>query len=209
MSFFFNDRGNVQYAAGYNAQFLSSSVVGGTQIQTDAIRPPQLYVESSSAPEPGHLVHWTGSPAMFLRDGTKLSEFNPEHGHEYALCSVRTAGSAEDIAGVVMEVAATPSDNTYKHRGVHSTHPVFGNQHILRISRPGACVLAWVLTDVHQNRLNGLYTQFENGIETGKYVVRELGDEFFTIEEVNPPLSDVQAQVASLTARLNILLAEN
>jgi hypothetical protein len=181
-------------------------------MKTDNIRPNELYVESATDVPAGHLVSWTGDPAMFLSDGQKLEEFNGDHGHEYAISrvSVPDTGSSHllDIAGVVIETAAEPSDTTFLHKSVHTRHPVVGNQHILRISRPGSCALAWVLDD-HENSLNGVYTQYANGLEEGTFVIRELGTDHFTIEEINPVLSDVSAAVQELTDRLDMLTADN
>ena len=206
MSFFFNNSGSVQYAPGY-VQRHRATITGGTQtIITDGIRQPELYVESTADVEAGHLVHWTGEPSMFLKSGDKLLDFGGDHGHEYALSKVQAPDGTHrvDIAGLVIETAATPNDTNYLHKSVHSRHPIKNNEHVLRISRPGTCALAWVLDD-HENSLNGVYTQYANGIEDGTYVIRELGTEYFTIEEINPVLADVEAAVQLLTNRLDNL----
>ncbi len=213
MSFYFGSNGNVQYAHGYVHREQRFRLPSASVLKTDGIRQQELYVESAADVEAGHIVLWTGDAAMFLSSGQKLSQFDGDHGHEYAISSVALPDSGSshltDVAGVVIETAATPTDSTFLHKSVHSRHPIRDNQHILRISRPGSCALAWVITDAHENVLNGVYQQFVNGVPDGTFVIRELGTEYFTIEEINPVLSDVSQQVQDLTDRLDMLTADN
>ena len=74
------------------------------------------------------------------------------------------------------------------------------------MATPGACVLAWVL-DSHENSLDGVYTQYLNGTEGDKFVVRELGENHFSIERIgaDATTADMIASIEELTARLDAL----
>jgi hypothetical protein len=182
------------------------TVSAHTKITSDQIRIPQLYVECDTVPvpEPGHLVCWTGEAAMFNKSGERIESFDAADGYEFALGKVVPCSSvnSEKVAGVVVEVAATPESNSYTHKGIHTRHHIKNNGHILRLSQ-GVC-LAWVL-DANENTLPGFYTKFVNGVEKDLHVVRELGDGHFTISNVELNLSTLADDVANLTARLDAL----
>ena len=215
MSYHYNTNGNVHYVPAYiqptNLSMGSfQTTPAAVAIVTDPIRPQQLYVHSTDDVDSGHLVSWTGQPSMFLRDGQKVEEFDDAHGHEYALSSVNETDNwhRTDVAGVVLETAASPSDTQYIQKGVHSSHPIINNNHILRLSTPGSCVLAWVI-DEHENSLEGIFVQYINGNQQGEYVVRELGNKFFTIEPLYQSHATLQLEVDTLTARLDLLTGDN
>ena len=162
--------------------------------------------------ENGHLAQWTGSPAMFSTTGQKINNFTAQTGHEWALSQVQPCDEvhSKKVAGVVIEHAATPEDITYTHKGVHSTFSLSDNQHIHRLATSGSVVLAWVLADDHENALDGVYTQYLNGVEDGLYIVRELGDMYFTMERVgsNSSIDAVAQDVDTLTARMDSLTSQ-
>ena len=179
-----------------------------SKITTDNIRPSQLYVESDIELEAGHLSNWTGEAAMFDRSGEKITDFSGEEGHEYALSKIETCDGAHSkkVAGVVLETAAGPDSSAFLHKNVHSYHSVKNNLHIMRLATPGACVLAWVL-DGHENALDGVYQQYINGLEGDKFVVRELGENHFSIERIgaDATTADMIESIEELAARMDAL----
>lgn len=177
----------------------------GSSTRGDAIRPTQLYVESEHNVSAGHIVSWTGDPAMFDRSGNRLSTWTAQSGHEFALSKVEanTEPRHPGVAGVVLETAAEPNAVSFVHKGIHTSHAIKDADHILRVATKGSVVLAWVLDD-HQNALEGVYTKFINGVASGTVVVRELGDHF-TITESTPNTVSISDEIAVLTARLNAL----
>jgi len=138
---------------------------------------------------------------MFLKSGARVTSFDDSRGHEHALTSVEELTDKRKLAGVVLEVAADETQNTYVHAGVRTNHNISEHKNILRVATNG-CALAWVL-DGHENMLDGLYTLYRNGLEIGQSVVRNLGDTHFTIEhlgEVNEDrLSALEEKFAELT----------
>lgn len=211
MGYFFNQTGKLVYNPALVQHHFPGAVVTPTAratITTDNIRPSQLYVESTLPAEPGHLSTWTGEAAMFSSLGDRIENFSGDDGHEYALSKVEACDTnySKAVAGVVIGVAAFPDDTSFLHRGVHSYHTIKNNEHILRLATPGAVVLAWVL-DAHENSLDGVYTQFINGIEGDLFVIRELGEQHFSIERIGADgtTADMIESIDELTARLDEL----
>ncbi len=198
----------------YNPAYIPTRFTAPTtttpSVTTDSIRPVELYVESDSDVEKGHLVQWTGEAAMFTRFGERIDSFNGLQGHEYALGKVESAqeSHSKKVSGVVIDTAALPDSTVFLHKGVHSNHNVSNAEHILRVGVSGSVVLAWVL-DAHENKLEGLYDQNMNGTFTQLYVVRELGEDHFSMEPVSVSSASLEDQIAELTARLDELTADN
>ena len=178
----------------------------GSAPRGDSIRPTQLYVESEHNVSAGHIVSWTGDPAMFDKQGNRLNSWTAQSGHEFALSKVEanTLSRHPGVAGVVLETAAEPDAVSFTHKGIHTNHLIKDADHILRVATKGSVVLAWVLDD-HQNALEGVYTKNINGVASGTVVVRELGDHF-TITESNPNTVSISDELAALTARFNELV---
>ena len=215
MGYYYNSQGKLVFSKAYVAPRTMTNTTSAqtrSTIKTDPIRPMSLYVESNHRVENGHLAQWTGSPAMFSASGQKISSFTAQTGHEFALSQVQACDTvhSKKVAGVVIEHAATPEDDTYVHKGVHSNHDLQDNQHIHRLATSGSVVLAWVLADNHENALDGVYTQYLNGVENGLYIVRELGQDYFTMERVgsNSSIDAVAQNVSILTARLDSLTSQ-
>ena len=147
-------------------------------------------------------------PDLSKQSGDKIDTFNGEEGHEYALSKVEACDEnhSKKVAGVVLETAATPDSSVFLHKGVHSYHSIKNHLHILRLATPGACVLAWVLAS-HENALDGVYTQYLNGQEGDKFVVRELGENHFSIERIgaDATTADMIQSIEELTERLDEL----
>ena len=200
----------VTYNPAYIPTHFTAPTSGGATITTDAIRPVELYVESDSDVEKGHLVQWTGQAAMFTQFGERIDSFNADEGHEYALGKVESAQDTQSkkIAGVVIDTSALPASTVFLHKGVHSHHNVSNAEHILRVGVSGSVVLAWVL-DAHENKLEGLYDQNVNGTFTKLYVVRELGEDHFSMEPTSVSSASIEDQITELTARLDELTADN
>ena len=191
MSYYFNNSGHLAVSNAYRAPSgsrTSSFTQGSIQRApvTDSIRPTSLYVESQHKLTNGHLAQWSGSAAMFKKDGAKIDDFDSTNGHEFALSSVEHCDEhgSKKVAGVVIDHAANPESVQFVHKGVHSQHLISENQHIHRLATSGSVVLAWVLADLHENRLDGIYTEYLNGAEVGLCICRGLGADHFTIERV-------------------------
>ena len=93
------------------------------QPKSDLIRLPQIYVESVHDLEPGHLVAWTGEPHMFTESGSKKEQWTSEHGYEFALSRVELAPNNSNlIAGIVQEKAASPGQENFLQKGIHTIH---------------------------------------------------------------------------------------
>ena len=187
------------------ARYLQLTTPSPAVARGDSIRPTQLYVESEHNVDSGHIVSWTGSPAMFDKAGNRQSTWTAQSGHEFALSKVEsnTLSQHTGVAGVVLETAATPNATSFVHKGIHTTHAIKDAEHILRVATQGSVVLAWVLND-HQNALEGVYTKNINGVASGTVVIRELGDHF-TITESNPNTVSLSDELALLTARMDAL----
>jgi len=211
MGYYYNKNGNLVFSKSYVAPSRSTRTTHTTtpKVTTDIIRPQSLYVESSEHVENGNLVQWTGQAAMFSSTGQKVNQFTSQNGHEFALSQVEKCDEihSKKVAGVVIEHAASPEDSSFLHRGVHSHHQVSDNQHIHRLATSGSVVLAWVMIDDHENCLDGVYTQFINGVESGIYCVRELGEEHFSMERIgsNSSIDELAQSVDTLTERFNSL----
>ena len=171
-----------QYLPQQSNMFVQPSA---TNLTTDNIRPNSLYVECDETIENGHLLFWSGSASMFSKDGTKILNFSGENGYEFALGKVEKLheNNSKRIAGIVLEKAAEPNSTNFLHKGVHSLHAVTDSENIFRIATKGSVVLAWVL-DSHENQLEGLYEKQVNGVFKNRVVIRELGEQYFTIEDV-------------------------
>ena len=171
-----------------------------------------LYVESHAKVDNGHLAQWTGSPAMFSSTGQKINTFTAQTGHEFALSQIEACDEvhSKKVAGVVIDHAASPEDNYFLHKGVHDNFNISENQNIHRLATAGSVVLAWVLADNHENSLDGVYTQFLNGVESGLYIVRELGQDHFTMERVgsNSSIDALAQEVSLLTDRFDSLTSQ-
>ena len=200
MSYNFSASGRLHYSPAYNPVAHSQVIQSRITLRGDSVRPVQFYLHSDEQVEQGHLVEWTGSADNFLPSGNRSQVFSESRGHEHALTSVQSLSSSNKLAGVVLEVAATESNTSYKHAGVHTTHMVKDHVNVLRVLRHG-CVLAWLL-DAHENQLDGVYTIYKNGTESGQSVVRSLGKDHFTIEELDVDVSD---RVTALENKLNAL----
>ena len=189
----------------YNPSQVFFTPTPTVSVRTDSIRPVELYVESPTNVESGHLVSWSGQPAMFTSSGNRVSTFEASNGHTFALSSVEenTQDRHTGVAGVVIERAAAPNAGTFLHKGVHDQHLVRNAQHIMRVATKGSVVLAWVL-DSHENTLDGVYTKNVNGVPTATAVIHQIGD-YFTITDTEDASTSLAAQVATLTARLNEL----
>ena len=197
MSYNFSRTGKLSYSSAYNPRAQRPSISRpSVRLRTDSVRPVQFYLHADDSIEAGHLVQWSGQPHMFLASGERTMAFDESRGHEHALTSVESLSNREQLAGIVLGTAADPQSTTYKHGGVHSNHPIRDHSFILRVLANG-CALAWVL-DTHENRLDGLYTMYRNGVETGQSVVRSLGPDHFTIEQVGNFSVDVDDRVTLL-----------
>ena len=211
MSYYYNSSGALQYSHAYSRPTTTMrSSTSSAQVKADPIRPMSLYVHSNNEISNGHLARWEGTASMFHANGEQINNFSAQNGHEFALGQIESNDTvhSKEIAGVVIEKAAGPGDYAYKHKAIHSTHPMQNNtKYVHRLATSGAVVLAWVLLDDHENCLNGLYTEYLNGAETGKAVVRELGTDHFTIEKMisNETYEALQAQVDTLTQRIDSL----
>ena len=201
MSYTLSRHGQLNYVHAYTpARRILRGRSTATPVETDSVRPVQLYLHSQESPDPGHLVQWTGQPDMFLKSGERVTSFDASRGHEHALASVETLTDHRKLAGIVLEISATQDKDRYVHAGVHSEHIVKDHTNILRVATNG-CALAWVL-DTHENMLNGLYTLFRNGTAVGQSVVRSLGDTHFTIEHLQNDQSDRITQLEDKFAEL-------
>ena len=210
MSYFFNNRGSLNFSKSYiapSAQSFSSATQSKTT--ADAIRPQSLYVESQSHVTNGHLVQWTGTAAMFNTLGNNVTSFSAQNGHEFALSQVEPCDTihSKSVAGIIIDHAAGPGDSSFKHKGDHSVYNCNDNAHIHRLATSGSVVLAWVCVDEHENALDGVYTRYLNGVEDGLYIVRELGDEYFSLERVgsNSSIDELATSVDLLTDRFDAL----
>ena len=146
MGYYYNSKGKLVFSNAYVAPRNAVPTVQNTaRVKTDSIRPTSLYVESTHKAENGHLAQWTGSPAMFLANGEKVNSFSAETGHEFALSQVQACDEvhSKKVAGVVIEHAASPEDDTYVHKGVHSNHDLQDNQHIHYTVWPQAALWCW------------------------------------------------------------------
>ena len=201
------NNGALAYTPAYIPQTSAITRTSTASVKTDNIRLSELYVESDSNLDKGHLAAWTGEPGMFSNIGERVNDFAGAEGHEFALGKVEDCSELQSkrVAGVILDTAATPDKTSFLHRGVHSTHPIFGNEHILRLATSGSVVLAWVL-QAHENQLEGLYQEFVNGTEERLYVVRELGEDHFSLAPV-ADVTNLEDKVAILEARLDELTA--
>ena len=158
-------------------------------IISDAVRLPEVYVESSHDIEDGHLVAWTGEDSIHSADG---------------LSRVEPAGpNAGVIAGVVKHLAANVGDKYYTHYGIHTRHNIPGTSKIYRVGRD--IVLAWVLVDDHDNELEGVYQRYVNGEldSTGPYQIQMVSSDTFSIDRTMG--ASISTEVAELRARLDAL----
>ena len=143
MGYYYNSQGKLVFSKAYVAPRTMTNTTSAqtrSTIKTDPIRPISLYVESNHRVENGHLAQWTGSAAMFSANGQKINSFTAQTGHEFALSQVQACDTvhSKKVAGVVIEHAATPDDDTYVHKGVHSNHDLQDNQHIHRLATSGS-----------------------------------------------------------------------
>lgn len=157
---------------------------------SDAIRLPEVYVESSHDIGDGHLVAWTGEESIHSADG--LSRVEPANGGV--------------IAGVVKHLAADVGDKYFTHRGIHTKHNVPGTSKIYRVGRD--IVLAWVLVDDHENELEGVYQRYVNGEldSTGPYQIQMVSSDTFSIDRtmgasINTELAELRARIDALTTK--------
>ena len=186
-----------------------SSVFLETQkeIQSDIIRLPHVYVESTHDLAPGHLVSWTGSPHMFTRNGSKKEEWTSEDGFEFALSRVEPATSNSIVvAGVIQEKAAEPGQNSFIHKGIHTNHTLpENNQYVYRVARD--VTLAWVFDD-HENELEGVYQRYVNGEldTTGPYQLQMVSTNTFAIDRTMA--ASLETELADLRARFDSLTTE-
>ena len=215
MGYYYDKSGKLQFSRSYvspASTHTTAHTSSSRPVKTDSIRPVSLYVESNAKVDNGHLAQWTGSPAMFSSNGQKINTFTAQTGHEFALSQVQACDEihSKKVAGVVIDHAATPENTSYLHKGVHDNFMVTGNQHIHRLATKGSVVLAWVLADDHENALDGVYTQFLNGVESGLFIVRELGEDHFTMERVgsNSSIDALAQNVSLLTDRFNSLTSQ-
>lgn len=211
MAFYFNNGGALTTdTSNWRASHYTviDPYADSTKLTSDNIRPSSLYVESPHEIAPGHIVQWTGTPNNFTINGTRKTVYSSSHGHEYALSTVEpTTTHSTTVAGVVIEKAASSTDNSYTHKGgVHTSHVLpADSQNIYRVGRDIA--LAWVL-DSHHGELEGLYTRYVNGVEdsTGPYQLRMSSRNQFTIERTTTATAELQ--LANLTARFDALVSE-
>ena len=171
----------------------------------DPIRPLSLYVHSDTKIDNGHLASWTSQKGMHNRTGAQVSNFSAENGHEYAIHSVQN-NTDDKVAGVIIETAAEPGEFSYTNKnGIYTTHQVTNNsQFIHRMATSGSIVLAWVSLSEHQNTLSGMYTEYHNGIEKGKAIVRKIDENYFSISSISTSDS-LASRVEDLEARLDSL----
>lgn len=173
-------------------------------IKSDIIRLPHIYVESVHDLEPGSLVAWTGEPHMFTSNGTKQEQWTSENGYEFALSRVEPASNHSNlIAGVIQEKAAVPGQNSFTHKGIHTTHSLpANNQFVYRVARD--VTLAWVLDD-HENELEGIYNRYVNGEldTTGPYQLQMVSSDIFAIDRTMA--ASLENELAELRARFNNL----
>ena len=212
MSYYYSKSGSLSYNHAYSAPHITPISTSSSNIQFDPIRPSSLYVHSDHEITNGNLAKWKGTASMYDRNGSQINAYSSQSGHEFAIGRVEENDEiySQEIAGVVIEKSAEPGDYVFKHKGVHSDHPMNNNtKYIHRLATSGSCVLAWVLLDEHEGELDGVYIEHLNGVAIGKAVVRELGANHFTMERIgNDDFQTLQTQVDTLQSRLDELTGE-
>ena len=169
-------------------------------ITADNIRTPHVYVESTHDIEPGHVVEWTGDPAMFTTLGKRQNTFD----YNYAISSVRPATNySHTVAGIVTEKAASPGSKFFTHKGIHTNHRLAPDvQHIYRIGRD--VQMAWVLDDSF-NEVEGIYQRYVNGQldATGPYQLTMISNDVFAINRTIA--ASIEQELTQLKARFDAL----
>ena len=169
---------------------------------------PSIYVNSVEPIENGHLAAFTGDPAI-LANNQVLQTFDHDLEPDYAMSSVQAHTTESSIAGIVLNTAASPSDDRFTHEnGFTSQHAISGHGHILRLARPGSVSLAWVLDD-HENTWNGVYQKTVNGVHVSDALIRDIDDIYFTIEDLSGSAQNLQDQINSLRERFDSLTQNN
>lgn len=169
-------------------------------IKADNIRTHHVYLESTETIEPGHVVEWTGEPAMFLADGKRKENFD----HNFALSSIRAASDySTTVAGIVTEKAAETGDYSFTHKGIHTTHLL--PQDLKKLYRVGRDVqIAWVIDD-SMNEIEGVYQRYVNGTldTTGPYQLSMISNDVFSIDRTIA--ASIEQELSTLRARFDAL----
>ena len=206
MPYYHDSGGKLSFLPPVRKHYGSFSTKSRT-LNSDIIRLPHVYVESTHEIAPGHLVSWTGSPHMFKRNGTKKEEWTSEDGFEFALSRVEPAESNSTIiAGIVQEKAADPGQKSFTHKGIHTTHALpQNNEYVYRVARD--VTLAWVFDD-HENELEGIYQRYVNGQldATGPYQLQMVSSDTFAIDRTMA--ASLENELADLRARFDSLTTE-
>ena len=191
MPYFHDSAGRLQvYKYSHNQAAGQSS--RQANLIADNIRTPHVYVESSHDIAAGHVVEWTGNPAMFTRAGTRQDTFD----HNFALSSVRPASDhSTTVAGIVTEKAAAPGSKVFTHKGIHTVHRLANDsQHIYRVGRD--VQMAWVLDD-SLGEVEGIYERYVNGAldTTGPYQLTMISTDVFVINRTMAASIEQELQI--------------
>ena len=210
MSYSYNSSGKLSFVNSYvpPTMNLPSSISSNiNQNVADPIRPMSLYVHSDTELAHGHVAAWTSQKGMHNSIGASVTNFSADNGHEYAIQEVEHNSNENDkVAGIIIDTAAQPGQTQYTNKnGIHVTQNVANNtQFIHRMATSGSIVLAWICLDDHENSLNGMYDEYENGILKGKAIVRKIDNEYFSISSIASSDS-FSSRVTELEARLDAL----
>ena len=199
MPYFHDSAGRLQvYKYSHNQAVSRSS--NQTNLIADNIRTPHVYVESSQNIAPGHVVEWTGEPAMFTNIGQRLNAFD----HNFAISSVQPAGNhSTTVAGIVTEKAAEPGNKLFTHKGIHTVHRLAtDSQHIYRVGRD--VQMAWVLDD-SLGEVEGIYERYVNGAldTSGPYQLTMISNDVFAINRTMA--ASIEQELQNLKGRFDAL----
>ena len=193
-----SNSGELQYSATHQISRAIRNVQRPMEQIQKNIDIPSIYVNSSNDVLPGHIVTYTQNPSIIHSDSI-LDTFDHTAGLHYATPSVEEGNGT--IAGVVIDNVAKPDDNSWTHaNSFTSQHAISGHENILRVA-PRGIILAWVIDD-HENTFNGIYEKSINGTNTGQAVIRNIDDEYFSIEAVG---NDLANEVANLKEKFDTL----
>ena len=206
MSYTYDSNGALSFVSAYVRPMNNAfPTVSNNNNIADPISPLSLYVHSNNKIDNGHLASWTSTPKMHNRNGSQVTNFSAENGHEYAIHAVQN-NTDDKVAGVIIETAAEPGQTTYINKNaIHTSHQVTNNnQYIHRMATSGSIVLAWVSLSDHQNSLSGMYDEYHNGVLQGKAIVRKIDSNYFSISSISTNDS-LASRVENLEARLDSL----
>ena len=198
MSYNYSANGRLSYVHSYRPPrardyveqaYVSRNTSQQASFRSEAANKHSMYANSQNHVEPGHFVSFSN-----LQTETSVPE----------LATVEATTDHKHVAGVVIENAAGPTDTTYTNKnGIHSLHSISNHQNILRVAMPGSRVDAWVV-DEHENAFEGVYEKTINGTVVGQVVIKNIDDEYFSIESFGSN-DNLASEVAELRAKLEAL----